>query len=86
LFDNRQGRRTGFSLVAYDDILTLRQLNEHLLAMPVNHDLEEEAKLRAAWAAAQRDDEATARTAGGPRSRVSTRCCRRARRHRRRRR
>ncbi len=65
LFDNRQGRRTGFSLVAYDDILTLRQLNEHLLAMPVNHDLEEEAKLRAAWAAAQRDDEATARTAGG---------------------
>ena len=65
LFDNRQGRRTGFSLVAYDDILTLRQLNEHLLAMPVNHDLEEEAKLRAAWAAAQRDDEATARAAGG---------------------
>jgi hypothetical protein len=65
LFDNRQGRRTGFSLVAYDDILTLRQLNEHLLAIPANRDSEEEAKLRAAWAAAQRDDEAAARASGG---------------------
>lgn len=65
LFDNRQGRRTGFSLVAYDDILVLRQLNEQLLAMPLDRDLEEEAKLRAAWAAAQHDDEAAALAAGG---------------------
>ncbi len=50
LYDNRQGRRAGFSLVAYDDILTLRQLLEEQLA---DSDSHEEAKLRAAWAAAQ---------------------------------
>lgn len=50
LYDNRQGRRIGFSLDAYDDILTLRQLLEALLS---DSDSHEEAKLRAAWAAAQ---------------------------------
>jgi hypothetical protein len=50
LYDNRQGRRVGFSLLAYDDILTLRQLLELLLA---STDSNEEAKLRSAWAAAQ---------------------------------
>jgi len=50
LFHNRQGRRVGFSLVAYDDILTLRQLLE---AQLVGSDSHEEATLRAAWAAAQ---------------------------------
>jgi pilus assembly protein FimV len=50
LYDNRQGRRAGFSLIAYDDILTLRQVLEEQLA---DSDSHEEAKLRAAWAAAQ---------------------------------
>ncbi len=52
LFDNRQGRRMGFSLAAYGDILLLRQMLELLLAEP-DRDGVEEAKLRAAWAAAQ---------------------------------
>ncbi|MBK6603453.1 MAG: hypothetical protein IPG28_18345 [Betaproteobacteria bacterium] len=52
LYDNRQGRRMGFSLTAYDDILSLRQLLEVRLAEP-DRDGVEEAKLRAAWSAAQ---------------------------------
>jgi hypothetical protein len=52
LYDNRQGRRTGFSLTAYSEILFLRQLLELLLADP-DRDAVEEARLRAAWAAAQ---------------------------------
>jgi hypothetical protein len=52
LFDNRQGRRMGFSLAAYGDILLLRQMLEVLLAEP-DRDSVEEAKLRAAWAAVQ---------------------------------
>jgi len=55
LFDNRQGRRMGFSLAAYSDVLLLRQMLEVLLA---DHDDDglEEARLRAAWAAAQGSD------------------------------
>ena len=52
LFDNRQGRRLGFSLAAYSDVLLLRQMLEVLLA-DRDADGLEEAKLRAAWAAAQ---------------------------------
>ncbi|MBK9703728.1 MAG: hypothetical protein IPO75_09820 [Betaproteobacteria bacterium] len=52
LYDNRQGRRMGFSLTAYDDILSLRQLLEVRLAEP-DRDGVEEARLRAAWSAAQ---------------------------------
>jgi hypothetical protein len=52
LYDNRQGRRTGFTLSAYSEILFLRQLLEVLLADP-DRDAVEEARLRAAWAAAQ---------------------------------
>ena len=55
LFDNRQGRRMGFSLAAYSDVLLLRQMLEVLLA-DRDDDGTEEAKLRAAWAAAQGTD------------------------------
>ena len=45
----------GFSLAAYSDVLLLRQMLEVLLADREADGLEE-AKLRAAWAAAQGSD------------------------------
>jgi hypothetical protein len=54
LYDNRDGRRNGFSLAAYGDILTLLQI----LGAPVvdiDSDLAEEGKLRAAWNAAAKE-------------------------------
>jgi hypothetical protein len=51
LYDNRKGRRTGFSFRAFTEILTLRQLIELVLA-DIDSDVAEEQKVRAAWAAA----------------------------------
>jgi hypothetical protein len=59
LYDNRKGRRTGFSFRAFTEILTLRQLVDLLLA-DIDSDVAEEQKVRAAWAAA------TALPAGKP--------------------
>jgi hypothetical protein len=54
LYDNREGRRNGFSLAAYGDILTLLQMLD-APAVDIDSDLAEEGKLRAAWNAAARD-------------------------------
>jgi hypothetical protein len=51
LYDNRKGRRMGFSFAAFNEILALRQLLDLVLA-DVDSDAAEERKLRAAWAAA----------------------------------
>jgi hypothetical protein len=51
LYDNRKGRRTGFSFASLNEILTLRQLND-LIVAGLDSDAAEEAKVRAAWAAA----------------------------------
>jgi len=54
LHDNRNGHRMGFSLAAYDDILTLRQLSEVVLA-DIDADLIEEQRIRIAFAAAAKE-------------------------------
>ncbi|MBA3504811.1 MAG: hypothetical protein H0T80_03410 [Betaproteobacteria bacterium] len=54
LYDNRNGRRMGFSLAAYNDILTLRQLSEVVLA-DIDADLIEEQRVRIAFAAAAKE-------------------------------
>jgi hypothetical protein len=51
LYDNRKGRRMGFSFAAFNEILALRQLLDLVLA-DVDPDAAEERKVRAAWAAA----------------------------------
>lgn len=71
LHDNRNGRRTGFTLNAYDDLLGLRRLSEQALTT-IEADCAEEATLRDAFAAARevainaalatwRDDDNTSR-------------------------
>ena len=54
LYDNRNGRRMGFSPAAYNDILTLRQLSEVVLA-DIDADLIEEQRVRVAFAAAAKE-------------------------------
>lgn len=54
LHDNREGRRNGFSLAAYGDILTLLQILD-APAVDIDSDLAEEGKLRAAWNAAAKE-------------------------------
>lgn len=54
LYDNRNGRRMGFSLAAYNDILTLRQLSEVVLT-DIDADLIEEQRVRVAFAAAAKE-------------------------------
>jgi hypothetical protein len=54
LYDNREGRRNGFSLAAYGDILTLLQVLD-APAVDIDSDLAEEGKLRTAWHAAAKD-------------------------------
>jgi hypothetical protein len=54
LLDNRDGKRGGFSLAAYGDILTLLQILD-APAVDIDAELAEEGKLRSAFAAAARD-------------------------------
>jgi hypothetical protein len=49
LHDNRNGRRRGFTLNAYNDLLALRRLSDELLTT-IEADFAEEAKLRSAFA------------------------------------
>lgn len=51
LYDNRNGRRHGFSLNAYNDLLALRALSNELVST-IEADFTEEAALRDAFAAA----------------------------------
>jgi hypothetical protein len=54
LYDNRDGQRSGFSLTAYGDILTLLQILDAPV-VDIDSDLAEEDKLRAAWSAAAKE-------------------------------
>jgi hypothetical protein len=54
LYDNRSGRRMGFSLNAYNDLLALRALSNEVVAT-IEADFAEEAALRTAFAAASAD-------------------------------
>lgn len=54
LLDNREGKRNGFSLMAYGEILTLLQVLD-APAVDIDSDLAEEGKLRSAFKAAARD-------------------------------
>ncbi len=51
LYDNRDGRRAGFTLNAYNDLLALRRLSDALVET-IEADFAEEATLRTAFAAA----------------------------------